>query len=342
MTHHFSLTVSRLPRTLCLTTIVLSVSLVTAHAVQAKSQTLDVHNLNPLITNIATAALSDHWADPNRLLFSTQYQLANYFASSFTANDVAWVDGETHRLDVALRYGLSEQWQAGISFPLLRHGHGFLDHFIFNFHDTLGFPQGGRKSHLNDQYLLAYQTHETTVYYNDRASKGIGDTKLQATHRALLQTGELFTEFAIELPTGDKYKLTGSGGTDVSLGSLLVSHTTLSNQVLTWWGGLGLSYSNEKLNHLGVNSWPLAINGRLGFGYPLSDQWQLKIQTDMTSAHYHSDTKVLGFPSLQLHLATTYELDNNQRWSAGISEDLISKSSPDVTFLVSYEIGFAL
>ncbi len=304
--------------------------------------TLDLDNLNPLQANRGLAPLSDHWAGVDQQQIALSWQLANYYASSRTTEEMSWVDGETHRLDLVWQYGLAEHWQLGIKLPLFKHGAGFLDRFIFNFHETTSLPQAGRKSAQNDRYLVAYENPQGELFYRDRPHTGIGDLRADLTRRDATASGWRYLGLSLELPTGDGDKLTGNEAVDVSLGSLFTANTRLAGQNLDYWLGGGLSLHLDAKSHIGASPVPVSFSGRAGLSLPLPHHWDLRAQTDIASPTYNSGAKITGFTQWQLHLAGVYHVSKQQRWSLGLSEDLLSKSSPDITFHLRIEIDTGL
>lgn len=145
--------------------------------------------------------------------------LTSHFEGSEKGAEAIFFDGETARLAIRARYGISDDWSLGIEVPWVRHGAGFLDGFIIEWHDLWGFPQGGRKQAPENEISYRYDRGGETRLEIESATGGIGDVVASARRR-LWRNPDSAGVFHVQakLPTGDADKLTGSGATDIAAG----------------------------------------------------------------------------------------------------------------------------
>lgn len=154
---------------------------------------------------------------------NTQWDATLDLTSHFTGNEAGresiFLDGETTRLAIQARYGISDNWNLGVEVPWVHHGPGFLDGFIIDWHDFWGFPQNGRDRVAEDAFRFRYDRQGGTRFDIDSAVSGIGDVLVSAQRhwwRSERSAGVVHTQ--LKLPTGDPDKLTGSGAADAAAG----------------------------------------------------------------------------------------------------------------------------
>ncbi len=151
--------------------------------------------------------------------FDLSVDLASDFNISRTANESIILDGETARVALAARYGINDSWNVGVELPWVRHGGGSLDGFIVNWHDFWGFPQHGRDTAPRDRIDFRYTRDGSTLIKVDSTTEGPGDIVLSAQRRLMSRDGAAAVfDTQLKLPTGDPYKLTGSGAVDAGAG----------------------------------------------------------------------------------------------------------------------------
>ncbi len=242
------------------------------------------------------------------------------------------LDGETTRLQLSWRRGMSERLEIGVDLPYVWHESGGLDSLVQNWHDLFGFPGGFRGSRPDDKIEFLYEDPQGTVIDFTRNVNGLGDARLLAGWR--LSSGETYDlalRASVKLPTGDSSDLLGSGGTDVSLG-LAGDHDALFgvagfsgfyrlNAVLVGEPDRLSDRHNDALGHASI-----------GLGYRLGDRVELRAQASVRSAAYDSGIEVLGDPSGTATFGGNIRLGRDYVLMLAVSEDIKVRSAPDVTF----------
>jgi len=246
------------------------------------------------------------------------------------------LDGETTRLALTYRYGLSDRLDIGIEVPYLSHRSGSLDSVIDDWHDLLVFAGGGaRATREQDQLEFFYADSQATLVDVTNDASGISDIRLLAGWQLSKSEGHnTALRISIKLPTGDGDELLGSGGTDVSLG--------LAGDVAGFWRSTKLSsFYRVNLTYLGE---PDRLADRyknlvgqlsLGLGYRVHRNVDLRLQSRIRSAVYDSEIDNLGAASVSMTFGADFRVSDRYRLVFSAAEDVKTGSAPDVSFQIA-------
>jgi hypothetical protein len=269
---------------------------------------------------------------------------ANSYTIETGRNEGIVLDGETWRVNIAVRYGLGNGVELGIEIPYVSHSGGMFDPVINSWHDITGLPDGNRESTDNNQLAYQYITAGRMPLDIDNATSGLGDVRVSCAFRLYGDNSgngrSLSLHAGIKLPTGESSAMTGSGGTDLSVSLAGNDRTLLSPYRLTIYGsgGIVLLEGGRILEHQQRN---LAGFGTAGIGWrPL--KWLIpKIQVDWHSPFYsNSDLDPVNSWSAQLVLGGTIILPGETALDLAVVEDVIVDSAPDVVFHVTLRRQF--
>lgn len=261
---------------------------------------------------------------------------ANNFTNDQTPRESILLDGESTRISLDARYGISKNFEVGLAIPYLIEGGGFMDGFIDWYHDTFGFADAGRGQAPKNRLLYQYQKDRRVLLQVDKPSHGIGDLQLlgglQLYRSASKPSRAISLRTSLKLPTGDSRQLHGSGSTDLSLWITAgedfrpgIGHMTLFGA-----GGLmgmteGDVLKDQQRNWVGF--------GVLGLGWSPARWIAFKIQANgHTSFYKDSELEQLNGNPVQLTLGGTLAFSENIHLDLGVTEDLLTRSSPDVVF----------
>lgn len=250
----------------------------------------------------------------------------------------ARLDGE----DWQLTWDLA--WQAGPGRFNLRvrgalRAAGMSDQAIWNYHQLLGLPQGGRE--VAPKNRLDYRLVRDGVTVADLQTSGyhLLDTDLAyvvpfGNHAQGGRVG-----VSVQLPTGDAHNWSGDGGPDGLVG------------VAAWkgWGPWRLHAQVERA-YLGMpkDSPFLTVLARrcltrawVGAGYQgQGNGFWGGLGLDVTVAYHESPYRVgiprVDLPGFQQHWVVTHRA--LPRWRFGISEDAGTYTNPDITAFVIYRL----
>lgn len=281
---------------------------------------------------------------PGRKEVRLSLDLASNYVKTAAANESLLLDGETTRFGLALRYGIMPNLEAGLEIPYLIQGGGFLDGFIIDYHNTFGFPQGGRDQAPRNRLLYQYRRNNADVLKWDRSGAGLGDIRLNAAWQ-LYNSGDqtprsLALRGSIKLPTGDSNALFGSGGYDGALWLAAGDHYHTAWGPVALFGAAGMMGMTEgRVIRNQQNNW--AGFGSLGIGWRPLDRIVLKIQTDAHTPFFrNSDLKELSGSAAQIVIGGTVALGKIFTLDIGVSEDILVNTAPDVVFHFSLKSTF--
>ena len=294
-------------------------------------------NQSPLVSIFGLPAVGDPLvANAGAKEFGLGVDLASNYVSETAAGENIVLDGESLRISLRGRYGLGKDLEIGMEVPFLVLGGGFLDDFIIKYHDTFGFPQGGRDTAPRNRLLYLYRKNNIDKLRIENSSSGIGDISLQGGWQLYKGPGEspgaVSVRAALKLPTGDSDRLQGSGSTDLALWINAGKGFPLTRGHFVVYGAAGL------LAMTGGNVLPdqqqnFAGFGNFGIGWDPFSCLALKVQADAHTPFYRdSGLKEVDSYSVQLTIGGTIALGKKTSLDIGVSEDLIVATAPDVVF----------
>jgi hypothetical protein len=252
-------------------------------------------------------------------------QWSNTVNIESTASEQLIVDEETAELDLELSRAL-DAWRFRARLPVLHRDGGLLDAPIEEWHSLWGLPRGDRVLRPRNAYLISYANAAGTAFAAKRGT-ALGDLALEAG-RALIDApgARLALMAGVELPSGDRARLSGDGAVDAALwlegGVALGSRFTLDARA-------GLSHTAGTLS--------LPAERRVTFG-TLALGWHATSRLDAT-VQLDGHTRVLAgseLPFLSHAVVGTfggrYRLASGSTLEFGVSEDVEVDHSPDVSF----------
>ena len=246
-------------------------------------------------------------------------------------NEALLVDAETREARLTLQGSFMDGgigWQ--LQLPYRYTGGGNLDSFIDSWHDTFGLPDGARSALPRDQIGIAYTRAGTRELNINSSATGAGDIQAAIGYQMPNDLAVLAAWLTLKLPTGDADKLTGSGGTDVSL--LLAAQRQLSAR---WsvFGQAAATYLGEG-DLLPDRQRNVVWSGMTGVGFETWRGLSLKVQIDAHTAAYDSDLDFFS-DAVVLTVGGDYLFESGWRLDLGVSEDIAVEHSPDVVFLLA-------
>jgi hypothetical protein len=219
-------------------------------------------------------------------------------------------------------------WQ--LQLPYRYTGGGSLDSFIDSWHDTFGLSEGARSALPRNQIGIAYTRAGTRQIDMVSSASGLGDIQVALGYELPTPSQYSLTAWlTIKLPTGDADKLTGSGGTDVSL--LLAGRHGFGER---WsvFGQAAATYLGDG-DLLPDQQRSVVWSGMAGIGVETWRGLSLKAQIDAHSAAYDSDLEFLS-EAVVLTVGGDYSFESGWRLDLGVGEDIAVEHSPDVVFIL--------
>ncbi|MBM0107412.1 DUF3187 family protein [Steroidobacter sp. S1-65] len=244
-------------------------------------------------------------------------------------DEAVLLDAETREARVTLQGPLSDRFAWQLQLPYRYTGGGNLDSFIDSWHDFFGLAEGARPLLPRDQTNIVYARLGARQLDMRSSASGVADIQAALGYSVLDSSDtHVMTWLAVELPTGDEYKLTGNDATDVSL--VLAAQRRLGQRWVAF-GQVAGSWLGES-DLLPIEQRDVVWSAMAGVSVRTWGGLSLKAQLDAHTAAYDSKLDILNeavvltvgghirFPFGQLDL--------------GVSEDLAVEHSPDVVFLI--------
>ena len=278
--------------------------------------------------------------EAGKLRINVITNFSNTYDISASPHDEIATDVEALRASLIINYAVRNNWQLGIEIPYVRHNRGFLDDFIYAWHDFFNMPQNGRIKDNRDQLQISYLSTEGTSFALSDSGGEIGDMRINSAYtrpwnnRAFIFTTEL------KLPTGDFDKLTGSGGLDVSAGLTINDPYSLGKYNITLFGGLAGVFLGDIDGDMSAIQNNFAFAGRAGIGWQVSRLIQLKLQVDALTPLYDSEIKDLGDPALQLIIGGSLTFTDDAYVDFSIAEDINTSTAADVAFQLAFVVTY--
>jgi len=158
--------------------------------------------------------------DYQKLEWELYYHVSNIIIDKVTTGTeeyIVQIDTEVNKVALDLRYGLMEDTELSVDIPYIHFSKGFLDGFIQNFEDALGFvtTPGARERADKYQYKYEVQKDYNYVIRSNEPHGAFGDTVVTLKHKFLDEDIDrawptLSVRGALKIPTGSENDLTGS------------------------------------------------------------------------------------------------------------------------------------
>ena len=266
--------------------------------------------------------------------------ISNTYNISAGANELIATDAETFRSSLIVSYGLRDNWQLSVEVPYISHDEGFLDDFIYDWHDFFNMPQNGRTKDNSDQLHISYLSGSGNSFALSDSGSGLGDIRINGAFTRPWKNRTLIFSTELKFPTGDYDKLTGSGGYDFSVGLMINDPHSLEKYRVTLYGGLAGIFLGDIDGELAAVQNSFALAGRAGIGWQASRLIQLKLQVDAQSALYDSDLKEMGDPAFQLVMGGSITFSDDVYLDISVAEDIITSTAADVAFQLALVVTF--
>ena len=271
---------------------------------------------------------------------SLNANISNTYDISVGVHEQIENDSETFRGSLLASYCLLDNWQLSVEVPYIRHDGGFLDNFIYDWHDFFSLSQNGRIKENNDQLHIAYLSGSNSLFAMHNGGGGLGDIRINSAYTLSLEKRALIVSAELKLPTGDFYMLTGSGGYDFSVGLMINDPQSFRKYDITVFGGLAGVFLGDIDGELAAVQKNFAISGRFGIGWQATKLIQLKLQFDGQSALYDSDLKQLGNTAFQVIMGGSLCFTDDVYLDISVAENMNSATAVDVAFQLGLIVTF--
>lgn len=312
----------------------ISVLLIWTETLYADIQPFYLNNQNPFIQIFGLPkAESARLVANGHFRSITTLDIVNNTVQGEMGSEKLVLDGETYRLNMALRYGLSQLSEFGVDIPLIEHRQGRFDNFIRNWHDFFGLSNKEQKQFEPNQLNYYYQNNSNKKIDIHDNQSGVGDIRLSLAGSGTTVINwlpeTLIYRALVKLPTGDSKKLLGSGAFDAALSVSQKNNNLLMDYYSEFMGQVGILW-------LGKSDLFPDMQRRYAIFASSSIDWDywkplvFKAQLDFHSSFYKSEIGHLGKSSVQLTVGGAINIGKDTHFDIGVSENLITDSTPDI------------
>jgi hypothetical protein len=299
-----------------------------------------VRNMNPftLIHGLPVAS-SSHLLAGNESHLHLTGDVANNSIQSDSANERIRLDGETYRLALIWKWGITDDWQIGFELPYLSHYSGKMDGLIENWHDIFDLSNADREDWPRNRLVYRYENGDGEQVLVNRNRDGIGDLVVSLSHvlaRDDDNPSRLALHASLKLPTGDPDEMLGSGAVDLAFWISGWERQKVWRWPLEIYGQAGVLFKGEA-DLLQDLQQDVVAFATLGLGWRANGWLDLKAQVDAHTSHYHSDLDQLGGAALLLTVGGSVHLDGDtRRIDISIGENLTTDTVPDFMINLAY------
>ena len=312
------------------------VLLLTSGATVSRAEVLHDRVNGPLIGRFGLPDSSEgaNLLSSGTFAWGISYGVASHSIDQESGAELLYLDGETSRADLRVRYGVADNWELGIDLPWVGHSGGRLDGLIDAWHDAFQLPEGQRPD--RDQNVLQFLYADSADVPVDvtRSASGVGDVRLLAARRVINGNHNGAFRVSVKFATGDAENFLGSGGTDFSVGWASDYSSLFGSDRWNAFYRLNMLYLGEP-EVLADRTRQWAGQVTAGAGFDLTSSIELRLQAGWRSALYDSEINYLGRSSTTLTFGGNIQLGDRYQLSLAIGEDADVTSAPDVSFLLA-------
>jgi hypothetical protein len=242
-------------------------------------------------------------------------------------DSVFLVDGETHRVTLALHRGLGSHAEIGVDIPLATVGGGWSDSTVEAVHHALRIGNAERNA-LDQNIETVYVRAPGVLYVRDRsAGYAIGDVALTGKYELSRLEDENFSMAvagSVELPTGRAATLDGSGSVDAGA-QLIASRELFGGRLNASFGVLRLGADST----LGLRPQVL-ITDTVGYSHRVTNLTSLVTQITISETPFRQyNMPELSRRSYQLSIGAQHSMRGFILHGAFIENVLTFENSAD-------------
>ena len=268
--------------------------------------------------------------------FSLSLSHSSVFVIEDSAHWTAHLDLELTEMNLRYRKDIPDLFEIGVDIPVLRATSGFMDRPLEWYHQTFGFPDYGRSTRPQNEFLYDLEKDGAPLIEGDSDRTGFGDVRLALKKKITIIDPVISVLADVELPTGNARIGYGSGSIDSAIAVLLDkdlgSETRLYANLGAVFPGDLKAYQSVKLDNFiyagtGVEAliWPHC-----------SLLAQIMVQT---SPFPHTGISEIDNAALIMMLGGRYYVGTGS-FELSLTEDLNTSGAPDFILNFSYKKRF--
>jgi hypothetical protein len=262
---------------------------------------------------------------------SMSYSLSH--SSTYTVQEsedwVIHLDMEITELNFRYKRIIKNSFEFGIDIPVLTIGSGFMDGFLEDYHETLGFGDYGRSQRPNNEFLYEVRK-DGDLIIEGKSGTRLGDIRI-SLKKALLSS-DTFTVSVkgdVEIPVSNAKRGFSNGSLDA--GASILIDRSITEKIMTYWN-FGIVFPGDVRGHekINLNNFiygGAAIEFDAGEGIHLMTQLQgqssIYPETDLQAVDRDAYLIVFGGRYRNIELSLT--------------EDLSTSGAPDFIINLTYK-----
>lgn len=256
--------------------------------------------------------------------------------AAFPDDGAYHLDVEGWRVDMVAATGLPAGWVLSLQVPWISIGSHSMDSVSESVHDVI--PEGkalGRDLFARGSTAFYMQTDRGVLFRGeDLEGSGVGDVTIGLTRRLESRPGHRFG-IAIDLPTGERGTLRGSGGVDVTVGWV----GRWERPKRRWTAGAGVSWLDPSGDLLGLERSHVAhLNLDVTQRVWRSFHGRVAVRLDSSPLGGVTDSSMQD-PAIYYHLGGFVEA-GDVVWIVEIGEQIIPQIGIDADW--SLHLGWSL
>lgn len=246
------------------------------------------------------------------------------------------LDMEVTELNLRLKKNIKDFLEVGVDIPIVSFSSGFMDGFINSYHETFGFPDYGRSSRPDNEFLYDLRRDGAPVVDGRGGRITIGDIRLSLKKPILYGDPAISIKGDLEFPTGDAKDGYGNGSIDAGIAILFDKN--LGSKVKTYVN-VGAVFPGDLKGHKTVDLREYLYGGA-GIEAHLLKNFNVLVQVLMQGSPYpETDIAAIDRPAVLLSLGGRYIFGKNSL-ELSFTEDTNTSGAPDFTLNFSYKRNF--
>jgi hypothetical protein len=264
--------------------------------------------------------------------FSAGLSHSSVFVTESSPDWSAALDMEITQLDLRYRRNIPDLFEIGIDVPILSFNSGFMDGFLESYHDTFGFPDYGRSSRPDNEFLYELRKEGKKVVIGENGGIGLGDIRLSLKKQLLSRDPVVSVMAEIGLPTGSASKGYGSGGIDT--GARMLIDKQLGGHFRAY-GNAGITFPG-KLNASEEISLRTFYHGGAGIEAAYWKNMSFLLQVTLQSSPFpETGIREIDDTAVLISLGGRYSAGSGN-FELSLTEDPNTAGAPDFTLNMTY------
>jgi hypothetical protein len=246
------------------------------------------------------------------------------------------LDMEVTELNLRLKKNIKDFLEVGVDVPIVSFNSGFMDGFINSYHEAFGFPDYGRSTRPDNEFLYDVRRDGALIVDGKGGRITIGDIRLSVKKPILYGDPSISIKGDLEFPTGDAKDGYGNGNIDAGIAILFDKN--LGEKVKTYVN-IGAVLPGDLKGHETVDLREYLYGGA-GIEAYLLKNFNVLVQVLMQGSPYpETDIAAIDRTAVLLSLGGRYIFGKNS-FELSFTEDPNTSGAPDFTLNFSYKRNF--